>query len=105
MDFGDFIVYALIILGISFARYVNQETRKYINKWSTENNYLIINKRFFPFYIMIWPWGLTGLHPASFEVTIKDKNNHKRQFKISGGGPLWFSGEFEVEEIKNKKRI
>ncbi len=103
MDFGNLIFLSFILLGISFAWYVNHETRKYINKWSWENKYQIISKQFYPIYIMIWPWGLTGLHPASYEVTIKDKNGITRVFKIAGGGPFWFSGEFEVEEVKNKK--
>ena len=96
MSFGEI----LIVIAIAIAWYVNHQTRKYINKWSWENQFEVVNKRFYPVYIMIWPWGLTGIHPASFIVTIKDNNNKKREFKIAGGGPLWLSGDFEVEEIK-----
>jgi hypothetical protein len=88
----------VIILGIAW--YVNHETRKYINQWSWENNYKIIYKQFYPMYIMMWPRGLTGLHPGCYEVTIKDENENTRVFKIAGGGPFWISGEFEIEEKK-----
>jgi hypothetical protein len=89
-----------LFVGIAIAWHVNHQTRKFINKWSWENKYEVVKKQFYPIYIMIWPWGIKGIHPASYIVTIKDTKNSMRQFKVAGGGPLWLSGVFEVEEIK-----
>lgn len=96
MSLGELIF--MIVLALAW--YVNHGTRKFINRWSWENNYEIVDKRFYPIYIMIWPWGLTGLHPASYKVSVKDKNGIERVFKIAGGGPFWISREYEVEEVK-----
>ena len=93
----------LLLMVVSVAWYVNHQTRKYIKKWSWANQYEVVYKKFYPVYIMIWPWGITGFHPASYIVTIKDSNNREKEFKIAGGGPLWLSRDFEVEEIKEDK--